>query len=155
MKYTLIKLFYWQHQLWANLMKLRNIALLVTRFYIAQVFFRSGLTKFVDWDSTLYLFRNEYQVPFLSPDMAAWLGTGGELVLPALLTLGLFGRFSAISLFVVNLVAAVSLVEIAPAALSQHMLWGSLLITLTILGAGKISLDYWFEQKASKILRCN
>ncbi|MGB2831933.1 MAG: DoxX family protein [Methylotenera sp.] len=155
MKYVLIKLYLWQHQLLADLRKLQNIALLVARFYIAQVFFLSGLTKIVNWNNTLYLFQNEYKVPFLPSELAAWLGTSGELILPVFLIMGLLGRFSAIGLFVVNLMAAVSLVEIAPAALSQHMLWGSLLVALTILGAGRISLDSWLKQWAHKTLGCD
>jgi putative oxidoreductase len=120
---------------------LQPLALLAARLYVAQVFFASGLTKLRDWDTTVALFADEYQVPLLPPDVAALLGTAGELVLPLLLALGLAGRFAALGLFVVNAVAVVSLMEIAPAALQQHLLWGSLLVGLVLWGPGRWSLD--------------
>ncbi|MBL0730482.1 DoxX family protein [Piscinibacter sp. HJYY11] len=120
---------------------LQPAAQLGARLYVAQVFFMSGLTKIHDWDTTLALFADEYKVPLLSPPVAAVMGTAGELVLPVLLLLGLGGRFAALGLFVVNAVAVVSLQEIAPAALQQHMFWGSLLLALVLWGPGKWSLD--------------
>jgi putative oxidoreductase len=76
------------------------------------------------------------------------LGTGGELVLPVLLALGLCGRLGALGLSVVNLVAVVSLSEIAPAALQQHILWGALLAGVAIYGPGPWSLDrFLFDEK--------
>ena len=126
---------------------LQPLALLAARLYVAQVFFLSGLTKIRDWETTLALFENEYQVPLLSPTLAAWLGTGGELALPVLLALGLAGRFAAAGLSVVNIVAVLSLAEIAPAALQQHQFWGSLLIGLLLWGPGRLSLDAWIGRR--------
>lgn len=126
---------------------LQPLALLAARWYVAKVFFMSGLTKIRDWETTLALFENEYQVPLLSPELAAWLGTAGELVLPVLLVLGLAGRFAAAGLSVVNLVAVLSLPEIAPAALQQHQFWGSLLIGLLLWGPGKLSLDHLLARR--------
>lgn len=120
---------------------LQPLALLAARLSVAQAFFASGLTKIRDWDTTLALFEDEYHVPLLPPDVAALLGTGGELVLPVLLALGLAGRFGALGLSVVNVVAVLSLAEIAPAALQQHVLWGSLLAGLVLWGPGRWSLD--------------
>src|SRR5436309_13855841 len=57
-------------------------AQLIARWYVGAVFFRSGMTKFHDWDTTLALFMDEYHVPFLDPTFAAWLGTSCELLLP-------------------------------------------------------------------------
>jgi putative oxidoreductase len=125
----------------AMLERAQPLAQLVARLYVAQVFFASGLTKLRDWDTTLALFADEYHVPWLSPPVAAVLGTSGELLLPVLLALGLAGRFAAAGLFVVNAVAVVSLAEIAPAALQQHLLWGSLLLGLLLWGPGRWSLD--------------
>ncbi|WP_288254381.1 DoxX family protein [uncultured Hydrogenophaga sp.] len=116
---------------------------LLARLYIAQVFFLSGLTKIRDWDTTLLLFTEEYHVPLLPPAMAAVMGTVGELVLPVLLVLGLAGRFSALGLSVVNVVAVLSLSEIAPAAFQQHLTWGALLAALALFGPGRWSLDHW------------
>jgi putative oxidoreductase len=117
------------------------LAQLAARLYIAQAFFLSGLTKLRDWDTTLALFADEYHVPLLPPNVAAVLGTAGELVLPVLLALGLAGRFAAAGLFVVNAVAVVSLMEIAGPALQQHVFWGSLLVGLVLWGPGRWSLD--------------
>jgi putative oxidoreductase len=122
---------------------LQPLAQLAARLYVAQAFFASGLTKLRDWDITLALFADEYHVPLLSPPVAAAMGTAGELVLPVLLALGLAGRFASLGLSVVNVVAVISLAEIAPAALQQHMLWGSLLIGLVLWGPGRLSLDHW------------
>ena len=122
---------------------LQSPAALAARIYVAQVFWLSGLTKIRDWSTTLMLFTDEYKVPFLPPAVAALLGTAGELVLPMLLVLGLGGRFAALGLFVVNAVAVVSLSEIAPAALQQHVFWGSLLALLAIYGPGNWALERW------------
>jgi putative oxidoreductase len=120
---------------------LQPLAALLARLYVAQVFFLSGLTKLRDWGTTVALFTDEYKVPLLSPPLAAAMGTLGELALPVLLVVGLGGRFSALGLFVVNAVAVISLSEIAPAALQQHVFWGSLLAGLAIYGLGPWSLD--------------
>ncbi|MBC7609133.1 MAG: DoxX family protein [Polaromonas sp.] len=131
--------------LWTLLVRgldsLRPLAALLARLYVAQVFFMSGLTKLRDWETTVALFTDEYKVPLLSPPLAAAMGTLGELALPVLLVLGLGSRFSALGLFVVNAVAVISLSEIAPAALQQHVFWGSLLAGLAIYGLGAWSLD--------------
>ncbi len=119
----------------------RPLAALVARAYIAQVFFLSGLTKLRDWDTTLLLFTEEYTVPLLSPEVAAIMGTAGELVLPVLLLFGLAGRFAALGLSVVNAVAVLSLADIAPAALQQHITWGVLLAALALYGVGRWSVD--------------
>lgn len=119
----------------------QSLALLFARLYVAHAFFLSGLTKIRDWGTTLALFRDEYHVPLLPPELAAYLGTGGELVLPVLLALGLGGRFAALGLTVVNVMAVLSLEEIAPAALAGHQLWGALLLAVALWGAGRWSVD--------------
>ena len=126
---------------------LQPAAALAARIYVGQVFFLSGLTKLRDWEITVALFTDEYRVPLLSPALAAFMGTAGELVLPVLLVLGLAGRFSALGLFVVNAVAVISLGEIAPAALQQHIFWGALLAGLAIYGPGAWSLDRWLAPR--------
>jgi putative oxidoreductase len=122
---------------------LQGPALLLARAYVARAFFASGLTKIHDWETTVALFTDEYKVPLLSPTVAAFMGTGGELVLPVLLLLGLGSRFAALGLSVVNIVAVIALQEIAPAALQQHVLWGTLLATVAVFGAGLLSLEHW------------
>jgi putative oxidoreductase len=122
----------------ALLERAQPLAQLAARLFVAQAFFLSGLTKLRDWDITLALFQDEYQVPLLPPAVPA---TAGELVLPVLLALGLAGRFAAAGLSVVNVVAVVSLAEIAAPALQQHVFWGSLLLGLLLWGPGRWSLD--------------
>lgn len=126
---------------WRPLDHAQSLALLLARLYVAQVFFMSGLTKLRDWSTTLALFEDEYHVPLLPPELAAYLGTAGELVLPVLLVLGLGARFAALGLTVVNVMAVLSLSEIAPAALLGHQLWGVLLIAVALWGAGRWSVD--------------
>lgn len=120
---------------------LQPVALLAARLYVASVFFRSGLTKLRDWEITVALFTDEYKVPVLSPEIAAFMGTGGELALPVLLALGLFGRFAAAGLTVINIVAVISLTDIPEPALLGHIFWGSLLLGVLLWGPGAISLD--------------
>ena len=130
----------WQH-ITRALDTLQPLAALAARLYVAYAFFLSGLTKLRDWGTTIALFTDEYKVPLLSPEVAAAMGTTGELVLPVLLVVGLVGRFAALGLSVINIVAVISLSEIAPAALQQHITWGVLLAGLAIYGGGKYALD--------------
>lgn len=127
----------------ATIEHLQPAALLLARLYVALVFFRSGLTKLRDFDTTLALFMDEYHVPLLEPAVAAVAGTAGELLLPLLLIAGLAGRFAAAGLFVVNAVAVLSLAEIAEPALQAHVFWGSVLAAVLLWGPGRWSLDRW------------
>lgn len=111
------------------------------RCYLAWVFFRSGLTKIQSWDSTLWLFENEYSVPYLPPETAAWLASATELTLPVFILLGLGSRVAAAVLFVFNALAVVSYPDLDIGALRQHYLWGALMLVLLFHGAGKLSLD--------------
>lgn len=127
----------------AGVSHLQSLALLAARLYVAQVFFASGLTKLRDWSATLALFNDYYQVPVLPPALAAYMGAGGELVLPVLLVLGLAGRFAGAGLFVVNLMAALSLPaeDLSPAGEFQHILWGVMALAIALWGAGRWSAD--------------
>jgi putative oxidoreductase len=119
---------------------------LAIRLYVAQVFFRSGLLKIGNWDGTLYLFENEYKVPLLPPEAAAWLGTFAELFFPVFLALGLAARLAAAALFAFNIVAVVSFWHVLganQAALNSHWYWGVLLAVTLLHGPGKLSLDHW------------
>jgi putative oxidoreductase len=134
--------------------KLQPLALLAARLYIAYVFCRSGWSKLTNWQSTLDLFRDEYRVPLLPPDIAAAAGTFGELFFPALLVLGLFSRVGALGTFVVNAMAVISYSYVLfqdgfEAAIGQHVLWGTLLLGLTVFGAGRLSVDAWLERRAA------
>lgn len=126
---------------------LEPVALLGARFYVGWAFFSSGLTKLNDWDSTLFLFEEEYAVPLLPYELAAYLGTAAELILPLLLMSGLASRFAALGLFFVNIVAVISLEDIAAAAYIEHVLWGTLLAQVVIFSGGKFTLDRVVENK--------
>ena len=127
--------------------KLQPLLLLGLRLYVARVFFMSGLTKIHDWSVTLALFTNEYHVPVLPPAVAALLGTATELSMPVLLVLGLGSRFAAGVLFVFNIVAVISYAALPDIAVKDHILWGTILLVLTICGPGKIALDHWLERR--------
>jgi len=125
---------------------LAHVIDLVIRLYVADAFFKSGLTKIRSWDATLYLFANEYRVPLLPTEVAAFLGTAGELVLPPLLALGLATRFAAAGITLVNIVAVIAFWHVLSenaAALNSHVYWGMLLLVTLFHGPGKLSLDHW------------
>jgi len=126
---------------------LQSLFALGARLYVSWQFLKSGYLKVTSWDSTIYLFENEYHTPVLSPHAAAVAGAFGELFFPTLLVLGLVSRLSAIGLFAVNAMAVISysrvlLAEGSEAALGQHILWGTLILFLIIYGPGKLSVDH-------------
>jgi len=125
----------------------QSVALFFARVYVAWIFFAAGLTKLKDWESTLFLFEEEYNVPFISFELAAYLGTTGEILLPIILMLGLASRFGALGLTFVNIIAVISLEEIATAALYAHIIWGLLLLQIVLFGAGKLSIDNLIKHK--------
>lgn len=130
----------------AALARLEPLLALGARLYVGWAFLKSGLLKAQDWESTLALFQYEYRVPLLPSSVAALLGTAAELILPALVILGLLGRLSALALFLVNAVAVISyshvlLQEGFEAAVAQHYLWGFMLLVLTVYGPGALSVD--------------
>lgn len=121
------------------------------RLLLANVFFKSGLTKIQNWDATLYLFTEVYHVPLLAPELAAWFATGAELILPVLLVLGLFGRFAAAGLLILNIVAVISYyADLSPAGFNQHVSWGLLLAVLLCLSRGAWSADAWLQRRVGR-----
>lgn len=126
------------------LISLSDVLDLGIRLYIAKVFFFSGLTKIRDWETTVLLFQEEYHVPVLPPELAAFMGTAGELMLPVFLVIGLATRFAALGLTFVNIMAVVSywhFLKTAEPALAQHVYWGVLILFVLLHGPGKLSLD--------------
>lgn len=130
------------------------LALLAIRMDVAWQFFKSGLTKIsgVQWhvifpqfeigDNTFFLFNDEYHVPLLNPDVAAYIATYTELLMPVLLVLGLFTRGAALMLFGLNAVAVISYFSgLWPQGLVDHGIWALLLATLLLRGPGTVSLD--------------
>ena len=129
---------------------LEPVALLAARFYVGWAFFSSGLTKLNNWDSTLFLFEEEYHVPLLPYELAAYLGTAAEIILPLLLMAGLTSRLSALGLFFVNIVAVISLEDIAAAAYAQHVLWGMLLLQVVIFSGGRFAFDHMVKRQLTQ-----
>lgn len=115
---------------------------LIDRAAIAAIFFLSGRTK-VDGlltvtEGTYTLFREEYRVPVVPPEIAAHLATYAEHLFPILLVLGLCTRLSALALLGMT---AVIQIFVYPDAWPTHLSWAGLLLYLAARGAGPISLD--------------
>ena len=123
---------------------LKPLLLLGFRLYVAYDFFLSGKQKLSSWSTTVDLFAYEYNVPLLSPEMAAYLATGAELLLPVLLVFGFITRPAALGLFILNVVAAMALAQTDFASAAghwQHMLWGTMLAVIFAFGPGALSID--------------
>ena len=115
---------------------------LASRVSIAAIFWRSGQTKvagFTIREETFVLFREEYKVPLLPPDAAAYLATTAEHAYPILLVLGFATRLSALGLLVMT---AVIQLFVYPGAWPEHGLWASLLLWIVARGPGIASLDF-------------
>jgi putative oxidoreductase len=119
-----------------------TLLLLVQRLGIAAIFFLSGRTKVDGWftlsDSTFELFRTDYALPLIPPDVAAYAATISEHVFSILLVFGLFTRFSATALLGMTLVIEIF---VYPDAWPTHLSWAGLMLPLIAYGGGKLSLD--------------
>ena len=124
---------------------------LLLRCWVAYAFWVSGLIKIQNWNSTLYLFDNEYSVPLLPVDFAALLGTAVELGGPVLLAVGLFGRGAAALLFLFNIIAVISYPDLGAAGIEQHRVWGVMLLVSLLHGPGKWSVDALIKQCFFKV----
>jgi putative oxidoreductase len=115
-----------------------SITQLLARIGVGAVFFKSGMTKIASWEFTLMLFRDEYPVPLLSPEIAAPLATATELSMPVLLVLGLFARLATLPLL--GMVLVIQLF-VYPQSWAEHLTWAALLLLILTRGPGAISLD--------------
>jgi putative oxidoreductase len=120
-----------------------SLVALVARLAVATVFWRSGQTKVEDFftikDNTFFLFREEYKVPLLPPDVAAYATTIAEHVFPVLLVLGLASRLSALGLIIMTLIIQLF---VYPEAWPTHILWFAPLLLILARGPGALSLDH-------------
>ncbi|HZF86742.1 MAG TPA: DoxX family protein [Burkholderiaceae bacterium] len=119
-----------------------DLLALVDRVAIGAIFWLSGRTKVDGWlhvtDGAIELFRTEYRLPLLPPEVAAHLAAYAEHAFPILLVLGLFTRFAALSLLGMT---AVIQVFVYPDAWPTHLSWAGLLLYLVGRGGGRLSLD--------------
>jgi putative oxidoreductase len=119
-----------------------SLLLLVQRLGIAAVFFQSGRTKvegiFTVPETTVELFRSEYALPLLPPELAAYMAAGAEHLFPVLQVLGLFTRQSAAPRLGKTLVIQTF---VYPDAWPTHLSWAGLMLPLIALGGGRLSLD--------------
>ena len=113
-------------------------AVLLLRLGVALVFWRSGMTKLPSWQTTIMLFENEYRVPVLAPEAAAYLATGLELAGPAMLLLGLGTRAAAAGLLGMTIVIQLF---VYPQFYPDHLLWAGPLLYLLLRGPEAWSLD--------------
>lgn len=123
------------------------ILLLFTRLWVASIFLKSGYLKVTTWDSTLYLFEEEYQVPLLPWELAAYLGTAAELILPFFMILGLLTRPMAAILFIFNITAVISYPVLWDGGFYDHQLWGAMILMNVVWGAGAISADHFLKKR--------
>ncbi len=114
---------------------------LSVRLYLAHIFWKGGMVKLSSWMSTVMLFTMVYDVPVLPPEIAAYLSTAVELGGSFLLAIGLAGRWAALSLFGLNIVAALSYGQLSEAALQEAFYWGILFLYLVLHGPGLLSAD--------------
>lgn len=114
---------------------------LAVRLYLANIFWKGGMVKLSSWMSTVMLFTMVYDVPVLPPELAAYLATTVELGGSFLLAIGLAGRWAALSLFGLNIVASISYGQLSEAALQEAFYWGILFLYLVLHGPGLLSAD--------------
>ncbi len=125
---------------------LESPLLLAIRLFMANIFLKSGWGKFEnylndDWSNTVYLFQDIHPVPGIPPEVAAVLGTGGEVILGGLLLVGLLGRFAALGLVIMTVVIEFSLPKDFGDFTDMHAMWGMLLAIVLVRGPGKFSAD--------------
>jgi putative oxidoreductase len=112
---------------------------LLFRLAIVGVFLRAGLNKIASWESTLALFRDEYRVPVLSPEVAAVMASSIEVGCSTLLLVGLATRVATLPML--GMIATIQLF-VYPHAWPEHLTWVSILVFLLTRGGGTLSLDH-------------
>ena len=116
------------------------------RLAAATVFWNSAMTKLANWNTTVELFIEEYKVPLLPPELAAYMAVLFELTTPVLLVLGLATRAAALVLLGMT---AVIEVFVYPQAWPTHIQWAAMLFVLLCRGPGKLSLDHLVRMRFS------
>jgi putative oxidoreductase len=114
------------------------------RFAVATVFWNSAMTKLANWETAISLFTEEYKVPLLPPELAAYMAASIELTTPVLLVLGLATRPAALVLLGMTTVIEVF---VYPQAWPTHIQWAAMLLVLLCRGSGKLSLDHLIRRR--------
>ena len=126
----------------ASLQYLGSLVLLLERFWMARVFFKSGLTKLDDWSNTIALFTTEYNVPMVSPAFAAYSSTAIELSAPVFLMVGLASRLATLPML-----AMTAVIQLTYESHPDHAVWALMLLTILSFGPGKLSIDELLRRK--------
>ena len=116
-----------------------SILQLLFRLAVAGVFVKAGLTKIASWEFTVMLFRDEYKVPVLPPEIAATMASTFELGCSALLIAGLATRLATLPLL--GMIMTIQFF-VYPGAWSEHLTWASILLFVLTRGPGAFSLDH-------------
>ena len=114
------------------------------RLAVATVFWNSGMTKLANWDAAIALFTDEYKVPLLPPEIAAYMAAAIELSTPVLLAVGLLTRPAAAVLLGMTTVIEMF---VYPQAWPTHIQWAAMLLVLLCRGAGWFSLDHLISRR--------
>lgn len=120
------------------------------RLAVATVFWNSAMTKLANWDTAIELFTEEYKVPLLPPELAAYMAVTIELTTPVLLVLGLLTRPAA---FVLLGMTAVIEIFVYPLAWPTHLQWAAMLLVLLCRGPGNLSFDHVLWQRFGRELK--
>jgi putative oxidoreductase len=121
-----------------------SILQLAFRIGIGGVFWHAGLTKIASWQTTIALFRDEYRVPVLPPELAATLASCVELTCPVLLLIGLATRLATLPMLGMTLVIQTM---VYPEDWNEHLIWAAMLLFLLTRGPGMLSVDHWLSRR--------
>jgi putative oxidoreductase len=121
-----------------------SVLLLLIRVGVGIVFFKAGLLKYNSWEFTVLLFRDEYKVPLLAPQLAARIAMVQELTLPILLFIGFGARLATLPLL--GMVAVIQ-TFVYPNAWADHLFWAGALGLILTRGAGALSLDHLIAKR--------
>jgi putative oxidoreductase len=117
---------------------LYTLLALPLRVAVATVFWNSAMAKLANWETALELFTDEYKVPILPPEVAAYLAVSIELTASVSLVPGLLTRPTA--LLLLGMTAFIE-VFVYPLAWPTHIQWAATLLVLLWRGPGKFSID--------------